>query len=353
MNRDVIMRTCHQSEPKKQPCSESGKPPMEDRVVYVMEDISKFVSIFITIYLILIFCQYSEMDSYIVEQGGSLNYWEFFWIIPGIIFSYGLYYVSTRYFAKYLQPWLTKVNFKEGEDEAQRIHRVGVNIMGLTYYCVSFCWLFYLGYKDRRFLPRVFGGELQLEGSDLEWPLNTPKFARIVYLGGLGHHLERLLVHAWEHRHSKTFHTMNLHHLLTVFLIALSYFLNHFLFGIAVFLLHDFTDALLWASRLLRETVFEKTTVTCFILMAVGWFFTRIGSFLIEVIFPLLKMLTFPRKVFKEFYFTHLFFFTALGLLAVLNIYWFFQIAQIAITKFIKKKNSFGFEDSAGRKKKN
>jgi len=185
-----------------------------------------------------------------------LKYWEFLWTIPGIAYSYGLYLVSTKYLVKLFKPYLKTVNYKEGESEDQRLVRVGVNLMGFLYYTSSFITLFYLSYNTE-FLPKVYGGYLSLDTYTDDWPVKTSKVIRIVYMICFGHHIERLIVHTLDSRHSKSFHTMNLHHLLTVYLIALSFFMNHFIFGVAVFLLHDLSDALLWASRLLRETVFD------------------------------------------------------------------------------------------------
>ena len=85
--------------------------------------------------------------------------------------------------------------------------------------------------------------------------------------------------------------------------------------------------------------------------MGLTWLFTRVYSFLYEVIYRIFLILSNPSLYIRNFYFSHLFFFTSLFLLAGLNIYWFVQIAQIAITKFIKKKDTFAFEDSKGRRK--
>lgn len=332
--------------------SETPQQSIEDKMNYVMEDVSKFLTIFITIYMALILSQSPQINDFIFAEGGSLEYWEFLWTIPGIAYSYGLYLVSTKYLVKLFKPYLKTVNYKEGESEDQRLVRVGVNLMGFLYYTSSFITLFYLSYNTE-FLPKVYGGYLSLDTYTDDWPVKTSKVIRIVYMICFGHHIERLIVHTLDSRHSKSFHTMNLHHLLTVYLIALSFFMNHFIFGVAVFLLHDLSDALLWASRLLRETVFEKSTITIFITMAISWFFTRVYSFLYEVIYRVFLILSNPKMYIKTFYFSHLFFFTSLFLLAGLNLYWFVQIVQIAITKFIKKKDTFAFEDSRGNKKSN
>jgi len=317
---------------------------------YVMEDVSKFMTIFITIYMALILSQASKINVFILAEGGSLEYWEFLWTIPGIAYSYGLYWISTKHLARLLKPYLKTVSFKEGEAEDQRLVRIGVNLMGCFYYCTSFVTLFYLSYGTE-FMPKIYGGHLNLDTYTNDWPVKTSKVIRIVYMLCFGHHLERLIVHALDSRHSKSFYTMILHHTLTVYLIALSFFMNHFIFGVAVYLLHDLSDAMLWAARLLRETVFEKTAAATFVAMGLTWLFTRVYSFLNEVIYRIFLILSNPSLYIRNFYFSHLFFFTSLFLLAGLNIYWFVQIAQIAITKFIKKKDTFAFEDSKGRRK--
>jgi len=323
----------------------SNSTPIEEKANYVMEDVSRFTTIFITIYMALILSQSPNINEYMAKRGGSISYWEFLWVIPGVVYSYGLFVICTKYLAKYLQPFLKEVNFREEESHEQRLHRIGVSIMGLAYYVWSFCTLYYLSYGTE-FLPVVYGGYLQLDNYPNEWPVNTSSAIRITYLIGLGHHLERLIVHMIESRASKSYYTMNLHHILTVYLIALSYFMNHFMFGVAVFILHDLSDALMWASRLLRETKFEKATIITFLLMSASWFHERVYGFITEVVLKLLFEMIHPRKFFSKFYFSHLFFFTALFLLAALNVYWCFQILQIAITKFIKKQDKFAFEDT-------
>jgi hypothetical protein len=325
-------------------------PSIEEKANYVMEDISKFTTIFITIYMALILSQSPNINAYMAKRGGSINYWEFLWIIPGVVYSYGLYVVCTKYLAKYLEPLLKEVNFREDESYEQRLKRVGVSIMGLIYYVGSFVALFYLSYGTE-FMPAVFGGNLQLDNYNDVWPVETSLAIRIAYLIDLGHHLERLIIHMIESRHSKSYYTMNLHHILTVYLIALSFFMNHFVFGVAVFLLHDLSDALMWASRLLRETRYERATIVAFLLMTVSWFRERVYSFITEIVSKLLMMMIHPHKFMNKFYFSHLFFFTALFVLALLNVYWCFQIMQIAITKFVKKQDKFDFEDAKRKEK--
>lgn len=328
----------------------SSRSALEEKLNIVVEDVCKFVTIFITIYMSLILYQSSKINDFINDRSESLNPWEFLWVIPGIAYSYGLYFLSTKYLANYFTPYLTKVSTRTDETLAQRLHRVGVNLMGLIYYVSSFVTLFYLSYGTE-FLPTIYGGYLEIDNYLATWPVRTSKTLRIVYLVGLGHHLERLAMHMIQSRHSITYYTMNLHHILTVYLIALSFFMNHFVVGVAVFLLHDLSDALLWASRLLRETVFERITIVTFALMALSWFVTRVYAFLVEVIVKLVYVFAYPQHIFKEFYFSHLFLFASLFMLATLNIYWSFQIAQIAVTRFVKKQNSFALEDSKGRKK--
>jgi hypothetical protein len=340
----TVAKRSHES-PKQSMSEDSGNTTIEEKANYVMEDVSRFTTIFITIYMALILSQSPNINEYMAKRGGSISYWEFLWIIPGMLFSYGLFVVCTKYLAKLLQPYLKEVNYREEESHEQRLHRIGVSIMGLIYYVWSFSTLYYLSYGTQ-FLPVVYGGYLQYDNYVNEWPLKTSIAIRITYLIGLGHHLERLIVHMFESRASKSYYTMNLHHILTVYLIALSYFMNHFLFGVAVFILHDLSDALLWASRLLRETRFERATIVTFLLMTASWFHERVYGFIVEVIYKLLLMMIHPRKFFSKFYFSHLFFFTALFLLATLNVYWCFQILQIAITKFIKKMDKLPFEDA-------
>jgi hypothetical protein len=338
------------------PSNSSNQPstsvePIEEKMNYVMEDVSKYLVLFVTIYIILILSQSPQINSYIIENGGSFDYSDLIWIFPGILMSWGLLQICTRYLAHLLKPYLTKVNYRESEDESQRLHRIGTSIMGIIYYVWSFVTLFYLSYGTE-FLPTIYGGDMRLWDTHTTWPNKTSKAIKIVYLLGLGHHLERLISHMIESKHSKSFYTMNLHHVLTVYLISLSFFMNHFIFGVAVFLLHDLSDALLWASRLLRETIFERTTLFVFIAMYFSWLATRVYAYIVEVVFQFFLLVSSPKKYFKAFYFSHVFFFTSLSVLAALNVYWGFQIGKIAFSKFVKKQNSFAFEDTK-RKKKN
>lgn len=329
---------------------EVHKNPRGGNLDSKFDDVCFFLTIFVGIYALLTICKISDVERVMLEHSITTNYWEYLWVLPGMAYSFGLYLICSRYLVLFLEPYMTKDSNHDEENHQQRLRRTGNYIMGFIYYFSSIAVTWYVA-KNEGYLPKMYGGDVNALGFNDIWPVKSSNLLRIVYLMNLGHHFERLLFHSVVQRGSKTFYTMMLHHVITVFLIWLSFLIDYFIYGIPVFLFHDMSDLFLAASRILRETHFKKATEVVFAIMMVSWVYTRIVGFIWEVIYPMTINFSSPSVFVRSFWFIHAFLFMALYLLAILNIFWFVQICNIAFARFIHGKTKYSYED--GQKKKN
>ena len=103
--------------------------------------------------------------------------------------------------------------------------------------------------------------------------------------------------------------------------------------------------------RFSRETAYEKTTSFFFILTIVSWTHTRIYVFFREIIGGVLLIMLDLGRHLHDHYFVHCFFPPALLLLAVLNIFWAFQMIRVVFWRFFKGRAELPFEDAKDKRK--
>lgn len=325
--------------------ADDGGQTIEVKMASAMETVSKAILLFVVFYFLMAIPELRQIVRFMQEQNIVIYFDEYFWIIPGVVGSYLLNLLSTKVIVHWFAPIIKKDGFRAGETAEQRLVRLGNYIYGTIYYTLSTVSLVYMTFGSK-FSPVSYGGSLNTTDKIIPWPYDVSYPIRIFYMLTLGHHFERTLHELTHQFGSKTFYVMMLHHLLTIKLIFLSFFMRHLTFGIPVLLTHDVNDIFLNASRFLRETFFKKTTSIVFSLLMVSWLYTRVYTFLVEVIFGAIYQMLFDKGFLNRFLFSNIFFVPALIALYVLNVYWGFQIVKIAFLMLIQGKEKIPFEDA-------
>ena len=310
------------------------------------------LSIFIFIYQSRIFTQFPEVCKYLKPLGIETDYVSLWWIIPAIAFSWSLYYPIGKFLTRFWIYLLNEKSSRDGESKEQHIKRARIYLMGGIYYTLSVFITFYVGYH-LEMLPKLFGGKLDFFDLIASWPTKTNDYLLFVYILSFGHHLERLIAHAFTSYSSATYFTMLLHHFIAVGLIAISYQSQYLEIGLGVLLCLDISDALLQYARFFRETKYRNFSYAIFAVMALTWIHGRICSFIFEIIIPVIRVVSNPTQFMQQFYEMHIYYAVSLSMLGVLNIFWLFQILKIAVTVFIKKSEKLEYEDHDAKIRKN
>jgi len=99
----------------------------------------------------------------------------------------------------------------------------------------------------------------------------------------LGYHLKSFLIHVWN-KPKNDFMEMLLHHSMTVFLISLAYLMNYVTMSLLVLYSHDFADIFGCFVQTFVDTNRKWLTFTCYIMLLISWFYTRLWVFPNELI---------------------------------------------------------------------
>ena len=349
MKVSEVNRSNSQSIQSPQPANDDGAQTIEVKMASVMENVSKAVLLFVSLYFLLAIPELREIVRFMQDQQVVIYFNEYLWIIPGAIGCYLLNLLSTKVIIHWFEPFIKKDGYRVGETHEQRLVRLGNYIYGAIYYTISTVALMYMTFGSK-FSPVSYGGSLNTTNNIIPWPYDVSYGIRIFYMLTLGHHIERALHELVHQFGSKTFYVMMLHHVLTIKLIFLSFFMRHLTFGIPVLLTHDVNDIFLNASRFLRETSYKQLTSFVFFWLMVSWLYTRIYTFLVEVIFGVIYQTMYDTGFMNRFLFSNIFYLPALIALYILNVYWGFQILKIAFLRLIQGKEKLPFEDSKKKK---
>jgi hypothetical protein len=299
----------------------------------------------------MIAIQFPEMLAALREYGVSSHLIDYIWLIPGVSFSYILYFPVGNYLSAFWIKHLREKKSRDDETAADRVKRCKSYLMGSIYYMSSFL-LTLLVAVHCDYLPIVYGGSLNLTQRHAMWPVRSEMSVRVVYMFSFGHHLERLVVHVLANYKTSTFYTMLLHHIIAVGLIAISFQSEYLDFGIAVLLMLDLSDSLLQLARFFRETVFWKVSKALFLLMSVSWLHGRIFGMFWEVLPTVYTLISNANEFTRKFFGVHLFYFSSLFILACLNGFWLFQILKVFVVIFVHGKEKLEYEDNHLNKKK-
>lgn len=323
---------------------------IENKVNNIMEHVSFAFLVFIITYFILIVPSLIDMYGFFAEHNVLIHLSEYWWMVPGVALSYGLYWVSTTVLIEWWRPFITEP-VRQNETTEQRTLRLGGYIYQTVYYTVSWSSLLYMTYGTV-FSPPEFGGKLDITKSISTWPYEVSWNIRLYYMLTLGHHIERLIHELGHNRRASSFCTMTFHHTVTIMLIFLSFYCRHLMFGIPVILTHDFNDIFLCGSRFLRESKFVGSASFLFLIMMVSWFYTRIFVYSRHIVYGLFFNAMNMTEYIRRYLFMQVFFIPALLGLLLLNLFWFFQIFRVFVWRFVKKDKNLPFEDFKTKKGK-
>ena len=331
---------------------ESEIPKIEEKVARRHSDI-----FFLCVSLFIIFCeieiaiQFPEVSRVLKTFGINFDLAGYLMVVPGIIFSWILYFPVGNLLMKYCKKYLKTQSSRDTENDIEHFIRCRSYLMGAVYYLCSFVFTFIVAVQIG-LLPKVYGGSLNLKEVHRTWPVQSDLMVKVVYMLSYGHHIERLLVHTYFNFKTATYFTMLLHHIIAVGLIAISFQTEYFHFGFPVLLLLDLSDCMLQLARFLRETVFQTQSKIMFVLMSISWMHGRVFGLCWEVLPVVYSMVSEPSEFSKQFFTLHLFYFSSLFILTVLNIFWLFQILKIFVTVFVEGKTKLAYEDNHIKKQK-
>lgn len=338
--------------PEKSKLESETKESVEEKVTNKMEIACQIFIVMVLCYLVSIWPSLENMRRDFRAKGVDQQLSLTLWIIPGYLFSFGLFLFFNHVLSKPLGNILSVEHFREESIEARKT-RVSNLGFGFTYYLCSSILLFYLGHKSE-FEPKGFGGSIDIGENMANWPYVESYKISVFYMLALGHHLERFVKEILYNFNDSNFWTMIFHHFLTLMLIWLSFYMRHTCSGIAVMFIHDTSDILIYFCRFAREVrgPFNTLAFIIFIPMICFWFYSRVYIFAKEIIYNGV-FLGVPRMPeWSHSYSSASFFFLfALSLLMILNVFWLFQMVSVLISRFIFKKKRIGYIDRTNPKK--
>lgn len=316
------------------------------------EGFFKYAIYFIAGYVALILLQFPQITDYLDNQGLDPSLAEFFMLIPTTLLSWALFQFNRRVTIYYVEPYLIRTSDPEGKlSREEYLGKCADYISGFVHYTIASSVIAYICWKYD-LLPKIHGGSLDLttdpsiRNRDFPWDL------KMVFIFAFGHHTERLITHMLTKRHSPTYLSMLSHHITACGVMAMAYHMKYLHFGMPVMLLFDPSDALLQLSRILRETPFKRTNEAWFMFMVVVWLTNRIIGFFWEIIWPII--LAYRRgklPFYQAFPIAHMFYVFCLVLLCLLNVFWFYQIMKIVVSRIIKGKVKIDYEDRRSAEK--
>lgn len=326
--------------PPKKP---AVKPP---RNRDLEEDLFRYAMYFILGYVIFILTQFSKITDFLRKKNLESGLGEFLYLIPATLLSHGLFQFNRRVSILYLEPYLVRRSDPEHKlTRREYLNKCADYLSGAVHYTIAFSIAFYYAHKHG-YLPRIMGGHIDLTIEENSRIRDYPFDLRMVYMFAFGHHADRLLVHWLTKRSSPTYHSMLCHHIVAAGVMAMAFHMKYLMFGFPVILLFDPSDAQLHLSRLLRETNARKTTHAVFVWMVVTWFLTRVVGYFWEVIWPMLVIIyRGDHEYFWTFPVVHFFFIVCLTLLAILNVFWFYQILKILMSTVVRQEDKIEYED--------
>lgn len=310
------------------------------------EDIFRYVMYFILSYVIFILCRFPAITDFLRKKNLESGLWEFLYLIPTSLISHLLFQLNRRVTINYLKPYLIRRSDPDHKmSDKDYYNKCADYLSGGIHYTIAFTLALYIAWKHG-YLPRVYGGDLNLCDKQHSVIRDYPFDLRMMYLFAFGHHADRLLVHWLTKRSAPTYYSMLCHHITACGVMAMAYHMKYLMFGLPVILLFDPSDAQLHIARFLRETPFKKSTHVVFLAMVFTWLLTRVIGYMWEIIWPILVII---NRGEHEYFFTfpvvHFFYFFCMILLCILNVFWFYQILKILINTVIRKKDKIDYED--------
>lgn len=193
--------------------------------------------------------------------------------------------------------------------------------------------------------PSCVGGLGDCNSLGKYWPnlpLN-PKM-KLYMIIQFAHHLQNLIHHTWAYGYLANYFEMITHHVGVIITIVVACFMNVEDWALMVLTLHDLSDGLLNFARVTRllSKKWNPLQYTVILLLNIFWFYDRIFKMGYCYFGRMFRWLQEDYGEYNQAWYHSrrlLYFSTVnLGLIFILNIFWFYEIASITISKLLKGK---------------
>jgi hypothetical protein len=199
----------------------------------------------------------------------------------------------------------------------------------------------------KEYIPDCYGGDGTCGSLGMYWPrMKLSESMRWYIIVQFGHHFHNLVYHTVAMKNVGNYFEMITHHYATVVSLFYSYFTNWEDYAFIILISHDLSDGFLNFGKVLRDIGWGSTILMYlnYALLAFYWFYHRAVIVAICYFtktseyywwknpFPGNEDLWASVKKGVNFIIFNIF------LIWIMNIFWWTQIAQIGINKFIKKK---------------
>ena len=342
-------RDLTESKPVREQAHKS-ETSVEKKLARVMENFSFYLTLLITMYFVMIVKEIFQFHSKLHKEGDSFDYQELWWVPISFVLDKLVIWACPVLFTNFYKQHLTEGR-NRGETREKRLTRLTTYTSNIIYYTLAFLIGIWLT-RGTELLPIFFGGDLDNSQFIHIWPKDIPKVIRIYFIFQFSHHFGSLLINLIYKRQTGDFYTMNFHHFLCTFLMITSYFMRQLHYGVPVLLINDMSETFLNTTKLFREIKpLKKFFVLSFMLLWSTWIYSRIFSYVLEILKHLKDLLVKPSDAIKEFQYAFLFQVISLHLLGVLNFYWLFQISKLLYNKIVHGINQNTVEGEQDKSK--
>ena len=235
--------------------------------------------------------------------------------------------------------WAFRIMSQKYSEEERwiRAGRLVVQILKAAFYTYSFI-AGYLICRHAFWFPTYFGGSGSASLFLANWPYqdnSSAPYLKFYVLTELGFHFHALVAH-WFEPIKKNFIEMVFHHVVTVLLILLAYFLNFHAAAALVMFSHDLSDIFVCITRAFFDTTYTKVVLGSYVMIMVTWVLTRLLFFIGEMVWPVYTKECMKGIVIPGYDA----FFGLIFSLTVLNVFWFYKLAEMGFLYATKKEYS-------------
>ena len=304
--------------------------------------------IYICFCIFLIICVHSIEQKSKTKRFSSSNIITFLLVIPGFLFSLGLFNLCEFIFGNFIRKYASQT-LRKNETQKNYFKRIQKMFFTIIYYSISslVCFIFLLKF-EKKSLPKYMGGNLKTTDFIDNWPHDISPYVIYFFIFSLGHHIERTFNHYINNRHSSNFWILIFHHTLTSTIMIYCYGARCLILGIPILVIHDITNITAGMIRVVREIkIWKKHTISMYFMFLWSWVYFRIFIFDYEIIIPLIKDEV--PKVLKIGNYLFIVGLIGICLLAFLNTFWLFLILNSGYNKIFKKIDFILFENEKSK----
>ncbi|CDW74039.1 asc1-like protein [Stylonychia lemnae] len=250
------------------------------------------------------------------------------WVVI-INFMIPVQFVAKSLFLKVLPQKKFPIGSSTRDTKAQIIAE---RVFRFFVYCGTSLALFW-NLKQSNFMHKGLMGSEENPQYFTNYPCQQlPNFIDDLYVIKLSYHTFEMVYNCIAHRHRRDFSEFLLHHIITIALVGVSYCTNCLPVGTVIMLIMDGSDIFVALFKMCVD-VNEIVQNVVFGIMASTWFYSRIYFFPIYVMKPFYDQAWFHEHPVAQPVARFLIVF--LGILQVLNVFWFY----LMITGLIRRLN--------------